>query len=107
MSSREKIEKKEKGSLFIVMPLKAQINALKIMMNRDYFFFFFLISLYNKLLKKIISPQCSQCVPVAFRRGGMVYTNKLLWEFLIYKTEWYRNKDENIKSKRNKQLLQS
>ena len=26
----------------------------------------------------------------------MVHANKLLWEFLIYKREWLRNKEENM-----------
>ena len=70
----------EKGSMFIVMSLKAQINALKLMMNKDYLVFMN-IMLYNEVIKKHISPQCSRFVLVALTRGGMVHTNKLLWEF--------------------------
>ena len=53
------------------------------------------ITLYNEVIKKYISPQCSQFVLVALTRGGMVHTNKLLWEFLIGKREWLINKDIN------------
>ena len=54
------------------------------------------IALFNELIKDAISPQCSQFVIVALTRGGMVHTNKLLWEFLIQKKEWIRARDENI-----------
>ena len=54
------------------------------------------ITLFNELIKNAISPQCSQFVIVALTRGGMVHANKLLWEFLIYKKEWIRARDENI-----------
>ena len=75
--------------------MKAQINALKLMMNKDYLVFMN-ITLFNELIQKAISPQCSQFVIVALTRGGMVHANKLLWEFLIYKKEWIRARDENI-----------
>ena len=32
----------------------------------------------------------------------MVYTNKLLWEFLLYKREWNRNKDVNIEKQKER-----
>ena len=57
------------------------------------------ITLINELIKKSIIPQCSQFVIVALTRGGrggIVHANKLLWEFLIYKREWLRNKEENM-----------
>ena len=41
-----------RGSLFMVKSLKAQINALKIMMNTDYLVFMN-ITLYNEVIKKI------------------------------------------------------
>ena len=85
---------RERGSMFIVMSLKAQINALKIMMNSDYLVFMN-ITLYNEVIKKHISPQCSQYVLVALTRSGMVYTNKLLWEFLIGKREFLQNQEIN------------
>ena len=84
---------RERGSMFIVMSLKAQITALKLMMNKDYLVFMN-ITLYNEVIKKFISPQCSQYVLVALTRG-MMHTNKLLWEFLISKREWLINKDNN------------
>ena len=62
---------REKGSMFIVMSLKAQINALKLMMNRDYLILMN-ITLYNEVIKKFISPQ-SQYVLVTLTRGGMVH----------------------------------
>ena len=85
---------REKGSMFLVMSLKAQINALKLMMNTEYLIFMN-ITLYNEVIKKFISPQCSQYVLVALTRGGMVHTHKLLWEFLITKREWLCNKEQN------------
>ena len=77
-------EDRERGSMYIVKSLKAQINNLKLMMNKDYLVFMN-ITLFNELIRKSISPQCSQFVIVALTRGGMVHANKLLWEFLIYK----------------------
>ena len=85
---------REKGSMFLVMSLKAQINALKLMMNKDYLTFMN-ITLYNEVIKKFISPQSSQYVLVALTRGGMVHSQKLLWEFLISKREWLINKELN------------
>ena len=81
------LEDREKGSNLILQSLKAQINALKLMMNKDYLDFMN-ITLFNDLIKKAISPQCSQYVIVALTRGGMI--------FLIYKKEWLCAKDENI-----------
>ena len=80
--------------MFLVMSLKAQINALKLMMNKDYLTFMN-ITLYNEVIKKFISPQCSQYVLVALTRGGMVHSHKLLWEFLITKRERLINKELN------------
>ena len=85
---------RERGSRFIVMSLKAQINALKLMMNSDYLVFMN-ITLYNEVIKKYISPQCSQYVLVALTTGGMVHTNKLLWELLIGKREFLNNQELN------------
>ena len=65
------------------------------MIKKDYLVFMN-ITLFNELIKDAISPQCSQFVIVALTRGGMVHTNKLLWEFLIQKKEWIRARDENI-----------
>ena len=80
--------------MFLVMSLKAQINALKLMMNKDYLTFMN-ITLYNEVIKKYISPQCSQYVLVALTRGGKVHSHKLFWEFLITKREWLVNKELN------------
>ena len=77
---------REKGSRYIVMSLKAQINALKLMMNRDCLIFMNII-LNNEVIMKFISPQCSQYFLIALTRSGMVHTHKLLWEFLIAKRE--------------------
>ena len=91
---------RERGSMFLVMSLKAQINALKLMMNSEYLIFMN-ITFYNEVIKKFISPQCSQYFLVALTRGGMVHTHKLLWEFLITKREWLYNKEQNtFKQKR-------
>jgi len=89
------LEDRERGSVMIMKSLKAQINSLKLMMNKDYLVFMN-ITLFNELIKNAISPQCSQFVIVALTRGRMVHANKLLWEFLIYKKEWIRARDENI-----------
>ena len=93
---------REKGSRYIVMSLKAQINALKLMMNKDYLIFMN-VTLYNEMIKKFISLQCSQDVLSALTRGGMVHTHKLLWEFLIAKREWLINKDLNSSKQKNSQ----
>ena len=74
------------------------------MMNRDYLIFMN-ITLYNEVIKKFISPQCSQYVLIALTRGGMVHTHKLLWEFLIAKREWLINKDLNaLKQKEQSEM---
>ena len=65
-------EDRERGSILMLKSLKAQINALKLMMNKDYLVFMN-ITLFNELMKKAISPQCSQYVIVALTRGGMVH----------------------------------
>ena len=36
----------------------------------------------------------------------MVHANKLLWEFLIYKKEWLRNKEENIVQKKEQSAME-
>ena len=41
---------RQKGSMFLVMSLKAQINALKLMMNKEYLIFMN-ITLYNEVIK--------------------------------------------------------
>ena len=84
---------------------KAQINAMKLSMNKDYLIFMH-ITLFNEVIRKFSSPQCSQYVIVALTRGGMVHTNKLLWEFLIYKNEWLRNKEENIARQKEQATLE-
>ena len=63
------LEDRERGSNMILKSLKAQINALKLMMNKDYLVFMN-ITLFNELIKNAISPQCSQFVIVALTRGG-------------------------------------
>jgi hypothetical protein len=88
-------EDRERGVNMIVKSLKAQINALKLMMNKDYLVFMN-ITLFQELIQKSIGPQCSQYVIVALIRGGMVYANKLIWEFLMFKKENIRARDENI-----------
>ena len=61
--------------MFLVMSLKAQINALKLMMNKDYLIFMN-ITLYNEVIKKFISPQCSQYVLVAkLEEEWFIHTN--------------------------------
>ena len=36
----------------------------------------------------------------------MVHTNKLLWEFLIYKKEWHESKEENIVRQREQATME-
>ena len=63
------------------------------------------ITLYNEVINKFISPQCSQYVLIALTKGGMVHTHKLLWEFLIAKREWLMNKDLNaLKQKEQSEM---
>ena len=63
-------EDREKSSMLIVMAPKVQINAMKIMMNRNYLVFMN-ITLYNEFIRKFRSPQCSQYMLVALTRGGV------------------------------------
>ena len=48
-------EDRERGSTHIVKSLKAQINSLKLMMNRDYLVFMN-ITLFNELTKNLSVP---------------------------------------------------
>ena len=51
-------EDRKRGSMYIVKAVKAQINAMKLSMNRDYLVFMN-ITLLNEVIRKFISPQCS------------------------------------------------
>ena len=75
------------------------------MMNKDYLVFM-KITLFNELIRKSISSQCSQFFIFALSRGGMVHANKLLWEFLIYKREWLCNKVENIVKQKEQAVME-
>ena len=61
------------GSKYMVMSLKAQINGLKLVMNRAYLIFIN-VKLYTEVLAKFISPSVSQFVVVALARAGIVHS---------------------------------
>ena len=64
-----------RGSRYMVMSLKAQINSLKLVMNKAYLTFMN-VTMYKEVISKHISHSASQYVLVALTRAGMVHTNK-------------------------------
>ena len=83
-----------RGSKFMIMSLKAQINSLKFVMNRDYLIFIN-ITLYKEVISKFISPSVSQYVIVALTRAGIVQSSKYLLEQIITKREFFHKQHEN------------
>ena len=75
------------GSKMIVKSLIAQINALLISMNHEYHTLMN-ITIFNEVVYKFMDPTSSQYVVVSLVRAGMVYSNKFLWELLIFKKLW-------------------
>ena len=66
------------------MSLKAQINSLKLVMNKAYLIFMN-VTLYKEVILKHISHSVSQYVLVALTKAGMVHTNKYLLELIFTK----------------------
>ena len=83
-----------RGSKFMIMSLKAQINALKFVMNRDYLILIN-IRLYKEVISKFISPSVSQYVIVALARAGIVQSSKYLLALIITRREFHRKQNEN------------
>ena len=83
-----------RGSKFMIMSLKAQINGLKFVMNRDYLILIN-IRLYKEVISKFISPSVSQYVIVALTRAGIVQSSKYLLELIITRREFHRKQNEN------------
>ena len=76
-----------KGLLFMVKSLKAQINALIIAINHEYLMLIN-ITLFEEVIYKFLDPTSFQYVAITLVRTGMVYTNKFLWEMIIFKKLW-------------------
>ena len=66
---------RRRGSRYMVMSVEAQINSLKIVMNKAYLTFMN-VTKYKEVISKHISHSASQYVLVALTRAGMVHTNK-------------------------------
>ena len=71
----------------MVMSLNAQINSLKMVMNRDYLIWIN-ITLYKEVISMFISLSVSQYVIVALVRAGIVQASKYLLEQIISKREF-------------------
>ena len=78
----------------IVKSLTAQINALLISMNHDYLTLMN-ITIFNEVVYKFMDPTSSQFMVVSLVRAGMVYSNKFLWELLIFKKLWSISQETN------------
>jgi len=73
----------------MIMSLKAQINSLKLVMNKAYLIFMN-VTLYKEVISKHISHSASQYVLVALTRAGMVHTNKVLLELIFTRKDFIR-----------------
>ena len=78
----------------ILKSMKAQIGTLLISMNNDYLTLMN-ITIFDEVIYKYMDPTSSQFVVVALVRAGMVYGNKFLWEFLIFKKLWFFAQEQN------------
>jgi len=87
------------GSKMIVKSLTAQINALLISMNHEYLTLMN-ITIFNEVVYKFMDPTSSQFVVVSLVRAGMVYSNKFLWELLIFKKLWSISQESNYKKQK-------
>ena len=85
----------------IVNALKAQINAMKCSMNRDYLVFMN-ITLFNEVIRKFISPQCSQYIIVAscFDQRNGTYQQTTLGVFDLQKRMASNQRRKYCKTKR-------
>ena len=66
---------RRRGLRYMVMSIKAQINSLKLVMNKAYLTFMN-VTMYKEIISKHISHSVSRYVLVALTRAGMVHTNK-------------------------------
>ena len=87
------------GTKMIVKSLTAQINALLISMNHEYLTLMN-ITIFNEVVYKFMDPTSSQFVVVSLVRAGMVYSNKFLWELLIFKKLWSISQENNYKKQK-------
>ena len=65
---------RHRGLRYMVMSLKAQINSLKLVMNKAYLIFMN-VTMYKEIISKQISQPVSQYGLVALIRAGMVGAN--------------------------------
>ena len=87
----------------MVMSVKAQINGLKLIMNKAYLTFMN-VTLYKEVISKHVSHSASQYVLVALTRAGMVHTNKYLWELIITRREFIRRQRLNTEKMKENDL---
>ena len=94
---------KRRGSRYVVMSIKAQINALKSIMNKAYITLMN-VTIYKEVISKHISHSASQYVLVALTRAGMVHTNKYLWEMIVTRREFVRKQRLNAEKQKETDL---
>ena len=94
---------KRRGSRYMVMSIKAQINGLKLIMNKAYITFMN-VTIYKEVISKHISHSASQYVLVALTRAGMVHTNKYLWEMIVTRREFVRKQRLNAEKQKEVDL---
>ena len=87
----------------MVMSVKAQINSLKLGMNKAYLTFMN-VSMYKEVISKHISHSVSQYVLVALTRAGMVHTNKYLWGMIFTRKELIRRQRLNAEKQKENDL---
>ena len=87
----------------MVMSIKAQINGLKLIMNKAYITFMN-VTIYKEVISKHISHSASQYVLVALTRAGMVHTNKYLWELIVTRREFVRKQRLNAEKQKEVDL---
>ena len=87
----------------MVMSVKAQINGLKLIMNKAYLTFMN-VTLYKEVISKHVSHSASQYVLVALTRAGKVHTNKYLWELIITRRKFIRRQRLNAEKMKENDL---
>ena len=83
----------------MVMSVKAQINGLKLIMNKAYLTFMN-VTMYKEVISKHISHSASQYVLEALTRAGMVHSSKYLWEMIITRREFIQRQKMNAEKQK-------
>ena len=93
----------------MIMSLKAQINSVKLVMNKVYLIFMN-VTLYKEVISKHISHSAFHYVLLALTRAGMVHTNKFLLELIFPRKDFLHrqrmNAEKQKESDLNKRLKQ-